>query len=93
MGPQVHAKHRPDFKLLFTPGKKQIWIHVLDIRKQKNWNKPKEKQESGCGRHSNLNLWQGQIITNVHVPDLSTSKVLNNVMNIVLKTKYLKDSW
>ena len=34
----------------------------------------KKRQESGCGRHSNVDLWQGQVITNaVHMQDLSTS--------------------
>ena len=36
----------------------------------KNW---KKIQESVCGKHSQFNLWQGQVITNVHVQDLSTS--------------------
>ena len=38
-------------------------------------NKKKEKkiQESGCGRHGHFDLWQGQVITKVHVQDLSTS--------------------
>ena len=35
--------------------------------------KKKKVQESGGGRHSHFNLWQGQVITNVHLQDLSTS--------------------
>ena len=37
----------------------------------KKWKK--KIQESVCGKHSHFNLWQGQVITNVHVQDLSTS--------------------
>ena len=33
----------------------------------------KKIQESACGRHSHFNLWQAQVITNIHVQDLSTS--------------------
>ena len=33
----------------------------------------KRQQESGCGRRSHFDLWQGQVINNVHVQDLSTS--------------------
>ena len=33
----------------------------------------KKKQETVCGKHSHFNLWQGQVMTNVHVQDLSTS--------------------
>ena len=43
MGPQVHAKHRPDFKLLFTLGKKQIWIHAL--KKKKIETNPKKNKK------------------------------------------------
>ena len=39
----------------------------------KKSEKQKTKQESGCGRHSHFDLWQGQVINNVHVQDLSTS--------------------
>ena len=33
----------------------------------------KRQQESGCGRCSHFDLWQGQVINKVHVQDLSTS--------------------
>ena len=39
----------------------------------KKSEKQKTKQESGCGRHSHFDLWQGRVINNVHVQDLSTS--------------------
>ena len=39
----------------------------------KKSEKQKTKQESGCGRHSHFDLWQGQVINIVHVQDLSTS--------------------
>ena len=35
--------------------------------------KKKKIQESARGRHSHFNLWQAQVITNIHVQDLSTS--------------------
>ena len=39
----------------------------------KKSEKQKTKQESGCGRHSHFDLWQGQVINIVQVQDLSTS--------------------
>ena len=29
----------------FLLSEKKNWIHALDIRKQKNWNKPKKKNK------------------------------------------------
>ena len=39
----------------------------------KKSEKEKRQQESGCGRHSHFDLWQGQVINIVQVQDLSTS--------------------
>ena len=43
----------------------------------KKSKKKKKIQDSGWGGHSHFDLWQGQVITNVHVQDLSTSQVLS----------------
>ena len=42
----------------------------------------KSKQKSGW--HSHFDMWQWQVIINVHVQDLSTSLVLTRVVNTVL---------
>ena len=46
-------------------------------------------QESGCGcsTRGHFDLpWQGQVIPNVYLQDLSTGKVLTKLVNIVLQS-------
>ena len=47
----------------------------------------KSKQKSG--RHSHFDMWQEQVITNVHVQDRSFHLI--SEVNIVLQTNCLKD--
>ena len=52
-----------------------MYVNKKKVKKKKNEKKRKEKKipKSGCGMHSHFDLWQDQVITNVHVQNLSTS--------------------